>query len=383
MSTAKKVALMVLLMFTCALPISAQSSPVADLPMLLRGTQPAVEVMINGKGPFLFAIDTGGGLQADIDTALVNQLKLPVNGKTSVSDPSGKNAREFDTVQVNSIALGGAEFRGITAVARDQRMGPNLPKVDGILGFPLFVEYLLTLDYPGKRVRLERGELAATNGSDILSFEMPHGIPVVELGVGNLKVRADIDSGNMMGGFIVSTSLAEKLNFASPPVTVGTARTISNEVEIKEVRLRDTIQLGRFEFPQPTVAYPSIVENANIGSRILREFALTFDQKNKRVKLLRTLTKSPDETAKSPSTERNEYAGSYGARSISSEDGAMFLQRQGGPKLKLIQVAPDEFTLEAVPGARIKFVRDGSGKIAELQVLNREGQWEGSKKDQL
>lgn len=382
MSTAKTITFMVILMFAWAVPGSAQGSSVADVPMLFRGPQPAVEVTINGKGPYLFAIDTGAGLQADIDSALVDQLKLKTNGRVGVGDPSGQNARELDTVQVDSIAFGGVEFRSITAVARDQRITPNLPKVDGTLGFSLFAEYLLTLDYPGKRVRLDRGELANANGSDILSFEMPHRVPVVEMGIGNLKVKAHIDSGNLMCGFIVPAVVVGKLSLASQPVTVGRAHTISNEVEIKEVRLSDAIKLGRFEFPQPTIAYPAIAEDANIGSKILREFALTFDQKNKRVKLERTVTKAADQNAKSPSPERNEYAGSYGARSISFEDGAMYLQRQGGPKLKLVQVAKDEFTLEAVPGAQIKFVRDGSGKVAELRVLNREGQWEASKKDQ-
>jgi hypothetical protein len=74
---------------------------------------------------------------------------------------------------------------------------------------------------------------------------------------------------------------------------------------------------------------------------------LTFDQKNKRVKLERTLPKATDQNVKGPSSEGNEYAGSYGARSISFENGAMFLQRQGGSKLKLVQVTKNEFTLEA------------------------------------
>ena len=382
MSTVKSITFMIFLLFAFAVSINAQGSTVADVPMLFRGPQPAVEVMINGKGPYVFAIDTGAGLQADIDPALVSQMKLSTVGKVRVGDPSGRNSRELDKVQIDSITLGGVDFRGVTAVAREQRMGPNVPKMDGILGFGLFNEYLLTLDYPGKRVRLNRGELPAANGADILSFEMPYGIPEVEMEIGKLKVKTHIDSGNMVGGFLVQASLVEKLNFAAPPVTVGKARTISNEIEIKEVRLTDTIKLGRFEFPQPTITYPAIVEEANIGSKILGEFALTFDQKNKRIKLRRTPTNATDPAVKGQSNERNEFVGGYGSRMISFADGAIFLQRQGGPKRKLVPVSQDEFTLQEAPGARIKFVRDANGKVAELQVLNRDGQWEKSKKDQ-
>jgi hypothetical protein len=373
--------LLVFLILAYAVATSAQGSTVADVPMLSRGPQPAVEVMINGQGPFLFAIDTGASLQADIDPALVSQLKLQTNGKVRAGDPSGQNAREFDTVLISSIGLGGAEFRNVTALTREPRTLPNFPKVDGTLGFSLFEQYLFTLDYSGKRVRLERGELAAANGSDILSFEMPHGIPVVELVIGNFKVKAHIDSGNIMGGFILPAALVEKLSLASSPVTVGRAHTVSNEIEIKEVRLRDTIKLGRFEFSQPTIAFPTFAEAVNIGSKILREFALTFDQKNKRIRLQRAIPTATAQTIQGVSRERNEYVGVYGTRSISFADGALFLQRQGGPKLKLVPLSKDEFTFQEVPDARIKFVRDETGRITELRVLNREGQWEISKKD--
>jgi hypothetical protein len=368
-----------------AIAAVAQSPTVADVPMLPRGPQPAVEVMIDGKGPFLFAIDTGAGLQADIDPALAGQLKLQTNGKIRAGDPSGRNAREFDTVLIDSIAFGGVEFRGVTAMAREQRNPPNYPKVDGILGFSLFAEYLFTLDFPGKRVRLERGELAAANGSDILSFEMPHRVPVVELRIGNLKVKAHIDSGNMVGGFIVPAAIVDKLSLASKPVTVGMAHTVSRDVEIKEVRLSDSIRLGRFEFSQPTISFPAIAD-ANIGSKVLREFSLTFDQKNGRVRLVRTASTLPPsaepgrQTAAPATFEPNDYVGRYETRSISSEDGAFYLQREGGPKIKLVPASKDELTLQPVPAARIKFVRDEGGKIKELRVLNRAGEWEISKR---
>jgi hypothetical protein len=60
--------------------------------------------------------------------------------------------------------------------------------------------------------------------------------------------------------------------------------------------------------------------------------------------------------------------------------GALYLQHEGGPKIKLVPASKDEFMLEPVPAARIKFVRDESGKIKELRVLNRAGEWETSKR---
>jgi len=97
------------------------------------------------------------------------------------------------------------------------------------------------------------------------------------------------------------------------------------------------------------------------------------------VKLERTSTTLAPAAAPSGSDGKG-YAGRYGERIISSENDALYLQREGGPKLKLTPVSKDEYALEAVTEARLKFVRDESGKIKERQVLNRSGEWEISKR---
>jgi len=101
----------------------------------------------------------------------------------------------------------------------------------------------------------------------------------------------------MVGGFILPAALVDKLTLASQPITVGRARTVSNEVEIKQARLSDKIKLGTFEFNQPTITFPAIADEVNIGLKTLREFSLTFDQKNKRLKLDRTSRSSKSFTS--------------------------------------------------------------------------------------
>jgi len=271
----------------CAVSAAAQSSSVAVTPMQFRGLMPVIEVRLNGQGPFVFAIDTGGGMQADIDTSIAERLKLQPNGIVRSGDPSGLNDRELNTTQIGSITFGGVEFRNVTALVRPQRITASYPDVDGILGFALFTDYLLTLDYPAMEVRLARGNLPNANGADILSFEIENRVPVIELGIGKWRVKAHIDSGNFVAGFILPEDLVEQLPLLSEPVTVGRARSVSNQIEIKQVQLRDTIHIGRFDYPQATIAFPAL-SNTNIGFKILREFSLTFDQKNKRMKMVRS-----------------------------------------------------------------------------------------------
>ena len=372
--------ILIIMLLAGRLSTVAQTATSATVPMTFQGPIPVVEVMINGKGPFHFTVDTGGGIQASVESAVAAQLNLKPNGRAMGGDPSGRNGRMFDTVLVDSLSVGGVEFRNVTALSRQPRTGPNLPGVDGILGFGLFTDYLLTLDYPGQQLRLARGELPAANGADILRFENSRVIPIVEVSIGDMKVKAHIDSGNIVGNFLLPTELVDKLKLASPAVTVGRAHTVSNDVEIKQATLSDSIKLGSVEFKQPTITFPTPANEMNIGLKTLREFSVTFDQKNRRVKFEYHPTQTSDAAKSSSTSQGNEYVGNYGERRILAEADGLYLQRAGGPRLKLVAVLKDEFTLEGMPAARIRFVRDANGKITELRVLNREGEWEVSRK---
>lgn len=274
------------LFFAGVVSVAAQNRTVTVAPMQFRGLMPVIEVKLNGQGPFFFAIDTGGGMQADIDPAVATQLNLQPTGKVLIGDPSRQNDREMELTSIASLTFGGAEFRNVTALIRAQRITKDYPEVDGFLGFALFTEYLLTLDYPAMQVRLARGALPKANGADILPFEIENRIPVIEVAVGKLRMKAHLDSGNFVAGFILPEEVVEQLTLLSQPVTVGHARSVTNRIEIKQAQLKDTIRIGSFQYPEATIAFPA-PSDTNVGFKILREFAITFDQKNKRVKFER------------------------------------------------------------------------------------------------
>ncbi len=372
-----------------SLPVAAQSAPqvtnpspsTVEVPMILRGTAPAIEVMVNGKGPFLFTIDTGAQGMARADSSLVERLKLPIVGKMRAGDGSGRST-SMDVVQLDSISFGGIRFNNVRAPTRDYNQSPALSKIDGILGFDLFSEYLLTLDFPAKRVRLERGQLPKPDGAEVLGYDNSGGVPVLEIGVGSRTLKGRIDTGNTIGGFVLPESLVKKLPLASEAVVVGRARTVSSVVEIKSARLKDSIRLGRFEFTEPRVVWPALTQDANIGSAVFSEYAVTFDQKNGRLRMEKhELPKEPGPDPNVKVSEPRLYVGKYGSRTISLNGRELYLQRQGGPKMKLLPFSEDVFTLEAFPDARVKFVRGDGGKIEGLQVLNMSGEWEESKRE--
>ena len=257
-----------------------------DVLMEWAGHMATVSVMLNGEGPFRFAIDTGAQGTARIDAEVARRLKLPVVGSVQVGDPSGKNDQSATLVRIKSLGIGGARFTGLTASIGDFADGKRGAPVDGVLGFGLFADCLLTLNFPDLRLGLRAGALPEVNGTDVLSFGSEDGIPSVTLRVGGVDVRAHVDVG-AMGGISLPETLAETLPLGSEPRVVGRARTVSNEFEIKAAELNGEVALGSLTWSHPMVEFQPIFPVANVGARILRELTLTFDQRNHRLRLSR------------------------------------------------------------------------------------------------
>jgi hypothetical protein len=268
------------------LTIAGIAAPaVVDVPMLSRGPEPAVEVMVNGRGPFLFAIDTGATDDARVDSSLVQLLQLRITGTDTGDDGSGKDTVRVGTVVLESLSIGGLEFRRVKAGTRDfNRIG--LPHIDGMLTFDLFHDYLFTLDYLARRVRLERGALPDVDGAEILRLKRVHHHPAVDLVIGKQRVTAEIDSGNVGWEFLFPATLMKTLSLATAPRDAGKARTVTHEIDMKEAQLLENIALGRFSFSRPLVGFPAPFPFANVGSLILSQFAVTFDQRHNRVRFI-------------------------------------------------------------------------------------------------
>jgi len=264
------------------LSLSGLAAQDHNAPMELRHNLPFVQVMVNGKGPFTFSIDTGTGGQALVTPDLIQQLGLPVTGEEEVGDPSGRNSHKVPKVRIDSLKVAGVEFKSVEAI--QHQPSPREGQCDGILGFVLFRDYLFTLDYPGKQLTLARGSLKPDGENTVIPFTMPDNVPVIELSVGAQKVEADVDSRGP--GLSIPEKSAQELKFVSDPMVIGRGRTVSNDFEIKGAQLAGNIKVGGYTFPQPFVAINPLFPVGNFGAIALQHFAVTFDQKNKLLRLV-------------------------------------------------------------------------------------------------
>ena len=259
----------------CACALLQAQSVLHSAPLEVTHGKPFAMVMVNGRGPFRFVIDTGTGTEAFVAPELADQLGLPAAGQARLSDPSGQGGQRVPMVMIQSLTLAGVDFGSfkapVHALSTDD--GPCM----GLLGFVLFRDYLLTLDFPNRRVMLQAGALAPDGERTVLPFRSPDGVPIVAMMIGRLHLDAQIDSGGQ--GLSLPEPVAARLKFAAEPSAFSNGQSLSTKFQIKGARLASDVHVGGYTFERPFVEINPAFPLANFGSCPMQKFALTFDQK--------------------------------------------------------------------------------------------------------
>jgi predicted aspartyl protease len=148
-------------------PIEEAKLPIVPIPdngSLENMSEAGLEVLLNGKKKRL-EIDTGAsGLVLSSSAArsigLVPELQIKVGG---IGDSGLANA--FVT-HVDDIKIGKMEFKNCMVQVLDpSNMVERMADMDGLIGPDVFRDYVVTLDYPGREVRL--GPLPKTPGEQV------------------------------------------------------------------------------------------------------------------------------------------------------------------------------------------------------------------------
>ena len=250
---------------------------------LLRGSRVGLDVTINGQGPFSFGLDTGASGDAWVTRALVTKLNLPLMDRMRVSDGSGLNSRDTGTVLIDTLRLGDLSFERVRApVLGDGPQPGDETEAYGTLGFELFRDYLLTLDYTQNQFRVAKGQLPPADDETVLNFSLDFGAPHIEIAVAGQRMRASLDSGSG-GGVILPRSMAERLPLKGPLRSGGKVASSLGSFDLFQGELSGDLKIGTFTFPQPVLFFSDLVTIPNLGRNIIRTFAVTFDQRNRRV----------------------------------------------------------------------------------------------------
>ena len=250
-------------------------STVASAPLELRSGVPFVRVTINGRGPYTFVVDTGTSTDAVISPRLVKDLQLPAIGQKRMTDVGGSSFRYVPEVAIASLNLAGENFTDVHAIVNAPLA--NCGGYDGILGFGLFRNTMLTLDYPHKRLEISNTSLSLQQGAEPLVLRQ--GVPVTQIHFGTTLLEAQIDTGGL--DIDLPLSLASELKFVAGTRTAGAERTMVSGYTLHGGQLQGSIQFDKYLFAKPYVVLNPVFPIANIGALGLQGFVLRFDQRNR------------------------------------------------------------------------------------------------------
>jgi hypothetical protein len=234
---------------------------------------PIVEVRLNGRGPYRFLLDAGGNV-VSIRQSVAEEIRAVVLQKLS----------SRTVVQIESLEMSGLLFRNVQAI------GEPVLDVDGVIGFNVFREGLLTIDYVHRQLRWERGTLPEPNGRDVISYELRDRMPYVSARIGDTTIPMNLDTG-ADAPFIFPLTAAASLRLATrlsegPEVW----NQASGGMKTQSAVLEEPLMLGEHAIQRPRVLFQSSLNEYLIGSGFLREFIVTFDTTNRRLRLVRART---------------------------------------------------------------------------------------------
>lgn len=172
-------------------------------------TRLSVEVMVNGRGPYRFIVDSGADSSA-VGLRIARDLQLPLGTPAILNAMTARNI--VDRVKVDELTVGPATIRNVELPAlREVDLGG-----DGMIGIDALTQQRLMMDFEKKLIRVEDARIPEKHYRDeiviiarrqrgqlILTHVRAAGLPldaVIDTGsqitIGNLALRDRLIRGN-------------------------------------------------------------------------------------------------------------------------------------------------------------------------------------------
>lgn len=228
--------------------------------------------------PVTFDDDPHKSLRLILDTGAIPTSVDP----DSIERIIDRRVRPGKKVRLRDGEAGPLRIRKIKVISHEMDHLSRVlgTRIDGILGFPVFKDLLLTLDYHDSEVRIAKGSLPAEDNRTIFR-DVGKVRPYLAVDLGEDRVPVLIDSGSTSGLTLLGD---DPLTWETPPrATSGSVRYDTIEVD-HEGRHANDIPFGPLSLSKPVVEVredgPRIV-----GHKILKRFELTFDQAQRTIRM--------------------------------------------------------------------------------------------------
>jgi len=249
-----------------------------------------VETKLSDDNTYRFIIDTGS-TATFVSPDLARRFALKehrgaTRRKVHVRSANGGEI-ELEAVTLRQLNLGDAQFKRVPALIFDfaDLTGHLGVRIDGIIGFPVFHDTILTMDYPGQELRIASYPLfnppPAPAGAKFstIAFNNEQGTPLIPIQMGNESFVVLIDSGS--DGSLSLNPVGLHPQFVSEPRVGTLISSLQGDRRQLTGRLSQDVLIGSSTIRKPIVDLTD--QLSSIGGKFLRHFILTFDQRRNQV----------------------------------------------------------------------------------------------------
>ncbi|SMF65819.1 aspartyl protease family protein [Allosphingosinicella indica] len=263
----------------CARIETARQQPLLNIPFRTVDGRIYVDAQVNGKGPFVFAIDTGASGMGRADASLVAALALPLSGSGETSD--GIATAPVAKTRLATLDLGGFVRRDLEVITRDyaSKTAPEAAFA-GIVGRDFFADGLLVIDYPRRTLTFSRAASLAPGDRGVLGYSRAFRVPVT---IGAVETEGNLDTGANVT-FVLPTPLFDRIGGGA--VTPAGEGTLTNtKIDTGRAMLRGPVRIGAAEQSNVEVRVSDRYPELLVGAHALEHFAILIDQRTKSVAL--------------------------------------------------------------------------------------------------
>lgn len=229
-----------------------------------------------------FLVDTGSTatlVSAEFADQVADRPRRKSRIPVRVRGAHGGEA-EFESVTLRKLWLGDTAFERVPALIYDLNELSNHLGVplDGVIGFPVFRQSLVTFDYPHRRLIVAPRpsvSVAPRDGptSSTLTYNQERGTPLIPVQMGNESFVALIDTGS--DGTLSLNPAGLRPQFVNGPRPGGLVGSLTGDRQMFVGRLGQNILIGDHLIAQPVIDLTD--QLSSLGGEILRNFAITFD----------------------------------------------------------------------------------------------------------
>jgi hypothetical protein len=190
--------------------VASVDAPQNPAPIPLRKSLNLVfaRVMINGKGPYEFAVDTGAS-QIVLSEKLAGDLGLTPVTSTIMHGVGGGGKIDTKLYSVKEMTIGDVKIKNVPVGTFNDPLVSQL--ADGIFSTAVLSDFILTVNYPGNQLEISRKRPAANPASEVLPAWYFSNLLLVPVQV----------NGQHRGNFIVDTGAVTTVISHNMAATLG------------------------------------------------------------------------------------------------------------------------------------------------------------------